>query len=124
MRRTILIVDDNAACAEPLQIVLESLDGIDVRLVGNASEALSVLMAGGERIAAVITDLRMPSLSGLELLHIMKHDAALRLVPVVVVSGDSDPTVPAKVLDSGAAAFFTKPYSPMEVKRRLEQLLS
>ena len=124
MRRTILIVDDNAACAEPLQIALESLTGVDVHVVGDASEALSVMAARAEGVVAVVTDLRMPTLSGFELLSIMKHDAALRLVPVVVVSGDSDPDVPGRVLASGAAAFFTKPYSPMEVKRRLEQLLS
>ena len=116
-------MDDNAACAEPLQIALESLDGVDVRLVGNASDALSVLAGKENRISAVITDLRMPTVSGLELLQIMKQDGTLRLTPVIVVSGDSDPSLPAKAMDSGAAAFFTKPYSPFEVKRRLEQLL-
>ncbi len=123
MRRTILIVDDNAACAEPLQIALEAWTGVEVQVVGNAQEALGILLANPECIAAVITDLRMPSVSGLELLDAMRRNDALRTVPVMIISGDSDPTLPARALNEGAAGFFLKPYSPLEVKRRLEQLL-
>ena len=123
MKRTIVIVDNNAACAEPLQIALEMWAGIDVQLVGNAAEALQIVSANPERISAVVTDWRMPVVSGLELLEAMQRNDALRLVPVVIVSGDSDPTLPARALQIGAAGFFTKPYSPLEVKRHLERLL-
>ncbi len=124
MNKIILIVDDNLACAEPLQIALEAIDAMDVHVAASASAALAIMAASPERIAAVITDLRMPSVSGLELLQALRRDAALRYVPVLVISGDSDPELPARAYSGGAAAFFTKPYSPLQVRKRLEQLLA
>ena len=124
MRNIILIVDDNLTCAEPLQIALESIDGMDVRIAADGEAVLRLLTASPDRVAALITDLRMPSISGLELLHRVQSDASLRQIPVLIVSGDSDPELPARTYSGGASAFFTKPYSPLAVRRRLEQLLA
>jgi CheY-like chemotaxis protein len=44
-------------------------------------------------------------------------------LPIVLISGDSDPLLPARALAQGADAFFPKPYSPAAVRRKLEQLL-
>ncbi len=123
MRNLILIVDDNAACAEPLQIALESLDCFEIRVAQTAAAAIAALDDSAERLALVITDLRMPSVSGFDLMEMMKANARLRQTPVIVISGDSTAGLPERVLQSGAVAFFTKPYSPLEVKRRLEELL-
>ena len=124
MGKIILIVDDNLACAEPLQMALESIRGMEIQVAANARMALGLIAPAPYRIAAIITDLRMPLVSGLELLNILKSDPSLRNVPVLVISGDSDPGLPAKALSGGAAAFFTKPYSPLAVRKRLEQLLA
>jgi CheY-like chemotaxis protein len=40
-----------------------------------------------------------------------------------LISGDSDPGLPARALAEGADAFFSKPYSPSAVRRKLEQLI-
>ena len=119
-----MIVDDNAACAEPLLIALESMDCFEVRVAHTAGAALSALHELADRIALVITDLRMPAVSGFDLMEIMKTNTCLRNTPVIVISGDSTAGLPERVLGSGAAAFFAKPYSPLEVKRRMEQLLA
>ncbi len=124
MGKIILIVDDNLACAEPLQMALESIRGMEIQVAANARMALGLIAPAPDRIAAIITDLRMPLVSGLELLNILKSDPSLCNVPVLVISGDSDPCLPAKALSGGAAAFFTKPYSPLAVRKRLEQLLA
>jgi PleD family two-component response regulator len=44
-------------------------------------------------------------------------------LPILLISGDSDPRLPARALARGANAFFGKPYSPSAVRRKLEQLL-
>jgi len=124
MRNMILIVDDNLPCAEPLQIALEAITGVEVHVAGDAVAALKILGMAPHRIAAVITDWRMPSISGLDLLRTLKSDAMLCDVPVLVISGDSDPGLPALALSGGAVAFFTKPYSPLAVRKRLEQVLA
>jgi len=124
MGNIILIVDDNLACAEPLQMALECIRGMEIQVAGDANSALGIIAGAPHRVAAVITDLRMPVMSGLEFLKMLKSDDSLRMVPVLVISGDSDPELPARALLGGAAAFFTKPYSPLAVRKRLEQLLA
>jgi CheY-like chemotaxis protein len=46
-----------------------------------------------------------------------------RRIPIVVVSGDSNPESPARSLRRGADAYFTKPFSPSEVRRKIEELI-
>jgi DNA-binding response OmpR family regulator len=105
-------------------MALEAIAGMEVSVAGDAVVAMQILGRAPHRVAAVITDWRMPSVSGLDLLRALKSDAALCDVPVLVISGDSDPELPALALSGGAAAFFTKPYSPLAVRKRLEQVLA
>jgi CheY-like chemotaxis protein len=44
-------------------------------------------------------------------------------MPIVVVSADTDPATPQRVAQLGVSAFFAKPFSPAEVRRKLEQIL-
>jgi CheY-like chemotaxis protein len=44
-------------------------------------------------------------------------------LPILLISGDSDPMLPERALAQGADAFFPKPYSPSAVRKKLEQLL-
>jgi DNA-binding NarL/FixJ family response regulator len=45
-------------------------------------------------------------------------------MPIIVVSADTDPATPERVVALGAEAFFPKPFSPALVRRKLEQLLN
>jgi CheY-like chemotaxis protein len=121
--RTIVVVEDSSECAETLQIALETLDGVHIRVMASAQAALDFLAAEDDSVAAIITDLQMPRMSGMDLLGRLKSDPGLRHIPVLIISGDSDPRLPARSLSSGAHAYFTKPYSPMQVRQTLEQLL-
>lgn len=123
MVRTIVVVEDSSDCAETLQIALETMEGVDIRIVGSAQAALDFLAMDRGSVAAVITDLQMPRMSGLDLLGHLKNDPALRHIPVVMISGDSDPRLPARSLSQGAQAYFTKPYSPLQVRQTVERLL-
>jgi two-component system chemotaxis response regulator CheY len=121
--RLIIVVEDSLECAETLQIALESLRGMEVRVVVNGEAALEFIRRNQPEIAAVITDLQMPRMSGMDLLARLKSAPELRHIPVLVISGDSDPRLPARSLASGAHAFFPKPYSPFAVRHTREQLL-
>jgi CheY-like chemotaxis protein len=44
-------------------------------------------------------------------------------LPIIVVSGDTDPRTPERLASIGVDAFFPKPYSPAQVRLKLEQLL-
>jgi DNA-binding response OmpR family regulator len=123
-RGIVLIVEDSETCAETLQIALESFPGVDVRVASTAAAALRVLQSVSGPVAAVISDLQLPGMSGMDFLTRLRSESRFAQVPVLIISGDTDPLAPKDALSRGASAFFTKPYSPSEIRRKLEQLLA
>jgi CheY-like chemotaxis protein len=121
--RTILIVEDSETCAETLQIALESMPGLKTMVLPTLEAALAALRNEDNDIAAVVTDLHMPRHEGFELIRQFRAEDRYTSVPMLLISGDSDPQLPQRALDHGADAFFSKPYSPAAVRRKLEQLL-
>ncbi len=123
MRKTILIVEDSESCAETLSIGLESIVGFEIQVAVSGRDAMRILAESADSVAAIVTDLQMPAMSGLDLLKVVKESPALAGIPIFVISGDSDPGLPARALRCGAHCFFHKPYSPTEVRKRLEGIL-
>jgi CheY-like chemotaxis protein len=95
---------------------------LTVVAVSSAREALELLHHGD--VAALVTDLHMPWMDGFELVRRVRSDSSLAGLPVIVVSGDTDPRTPERVSQMGVNAFFSKPYSPAEVREKLEHLLN
>jgi CheY-like chemotaxis protein len=120
--RTILIVEDVEACATTLEIALLQIDGIDVQVVRRAADALELLRSG-DNICALVTDLHLPRMDGYELIERVRATGSLAGLPIVVVSGDTDPLVDARLRSLGADAYFPKPFSPAEVRSRVQELL-
>jgi CheY-like chemotaxis protein len=120
--RTVLIVEDAESCATTLEIALLAIPHVNVRVAPTARQALDLLAKGGG-ICAVVTDLNLPSMDGFELIERVRSDSRTARLPIVVISGDSDPRTPERIYRLGADAFFAKPYSPAQVRQKLEQLL-
>jgi two-component system, chemotaxis family, chemotaxis protein CheY len=121
MPQTILIVEDTEWSRVALEIALTAVDDLAVRAVETAEEAIEFLASNG--ICAVITDLDLPGMDGFALIETIRAQPRQNRLPIVVVSGDTDPATPARLRSLGADAFFSKPYSPAELRRKLEQLL-
>jgi len=120
MRFTILVVDDEKNIREGLGEYLR-LDGYDVALAADGKEG--VLAADRGDVDLVITDLRMPGLSGGELL---KHVASrYPSVPVIVLTGHGTVEDAVDAMRNGAYDFITKPVNldhlSILVKRALER---
>jgi DNA-binding NtrC family response regulator len=122
MPRRVIIVDDSETCAETLGIALESIEDVEIRVFRNARAARAALQEPGE-IAAVITDLDMPGTNGFELIDEIRAEPRFAGLPILMISGNSDPRNAERALAHGAMAFFAKPYSPAAVRRKLEQLV-
>ncbi|HXR76550.1 MAG TPA: response regulator [Bryobacteraceae bacterium] len=118
----ILIVEDSDDIA-PLEIALASVDGLTVKLLTNGRRALELLRMETLELAAVITDLHLPLVDGFDLVAAIRAQERYRRLPIIVVSGDNDPDVRNRIRTLGADAFFTKPYSPAEIRHTLEGLL-
>jgi CheY-like chemotaxis protein len=123
MGKFVLIVDDSETCAETLQIALETMPGIEARVTRSSAGAIAALRARPGDVVAVVTDLHLANADGFDLIRQLRAEPGLARLPVVLISGDTDPMLPARALAQGADAFFPKPYSPSEVRRKLEQLL-
>ena len=120
-RFTVLVVDDAEDCIATLEIALQAGSGSTVLSARSAEEALRLLAY--QPVDAVITDVHLPAMTGLELIAGIRRDKDLRKLPVIVVSADTDPAGPRAALESGADAYFPKPFSPAAVRRKLEELI-
>ena len=118
----VLIVDDAEQCSETLEVALFGLPGVDVLAAKSAEAALRLMLE--RRICAFITDLHLPHMSGFDLIRRVREHPGYASVPILVISGDSDPGTPERTRALGADAFFSKPYSPSAVRRKLEMLLN
>jgi two-component system chemotaxis response regulator CheY len=121
--RSVLIVDDSENAASTLEIALLGIPRISVMLASSGLEALHILGRPGPAVQAIVTDLNMPRMDGFELIRRLRNDDRYSATPIVVVTADTDPATPQRVAQMGASAFFSKPYSPAEVRRKLEQIL-
>ncbi|MEZ5976885.1 MAG: sigma-54 dependent transcriptional regulator [Planctomycetota bacterium] len=106
---TVLVVDDDADIRLALEMLL-AYDGYEVWTAPHARAALARLdeeAARGRRPAAVVSDVKMPGMDGLELLAELRarHDAP----PVVMVSGHADVAMAVEACRTGAVDFLEKP---------------
>ena len=99
------VIDDDEAMRESLSFLLGAV-GIEVQTYESAEAFLKVVPAA--KAGCVITDVRMPGLSGIELLRRLRE---LRLgIPVVVITGHGDVPLAVEAMKIGAADFLEKPF--------------
>lgn len=123
MPKLVLIVEDSETCAETLLIALESLPGIEARVIRNPRAAIAAMHDPGNDVAALVTDLNLGDATGFDLIRKLRDEPRFARLPILLISGDSDPLLPERALAEGANAFFPKPYSPSAVRRTLEELI-
>ena len=123
MQRTVLIVEDAETCASTLEIALSALD-VEIVTARSGEQAWRLLQQDDRRLAAVVTDLQMRGMDGYELIERIRSHAPHRSVPIMVITGTSDPEAQDRVRRLGANAFFSKPYSPVLVRDQMEQWLN
>lgn len=121
--RTILVVEDLKWCATTLEIALLILPHVDVCVVNSAQKALWVLGAADPSVWLLITDLHLPAMDGFELIERVRADGRTANLPIVVTSGDPDPSTSERVSRLGANAYFCKPYSVAQLCQTVEALL-
>ncbi len=121
--RSVLVVEDSENSAVMLEIAFLGIPGTAILVTPSAVEALRILDAADAHVHVIVTDLNMPQMDGFELIRRVRADQRLSNLPIIVVSADTDPGTPARIAELGVDAFFTKPFSPAQVRRKLEQLL-
>ncbi len=105
----VLIVEDDRSQALFAQGVLRGA-GMEAEVVPLASDTMSMLARLQPDL--VLMDLHMPGMSGTELTAQIRSDVAYAHIPVVFLTGDTDPESHLEVLDSGADDYLSKPVRP------------
>lgn len=105
----VLVVDDSRVYRDLVGVLLEN-EGIDVRAAADGEGALAMLRE--RKPDAIIVDLAMPGIDGIELLKRIRDDWLAPDAYIVVLTADDDPTKPAEVEALGAAELVTKPFDP------------
>jgi two-component system, OmpR family, response regulator MprA len=117
----ILVVDDERAVRESLRRALE-LEGYQVDLAGDGEEALERLGGAEELdVDAVILDVLMPGIDGLEVCRRLRADS--NAVPVLMLTARAEVDSRVAGLDAGADDYLPKPFALAELLARLRALL-
>ncbi|PPG52816.1 MULTISPECIES: MtrAB system response regulator MtrA [unclassified Rathayibacter] len=117
MSARILVVDDDAALAEMIGIVLRA-DGYDVSFCADGSGALEAFRRA--RPDLVLLDLMLPGIDGIEVCRAIRGESG---VPVIMLTAKSDTADVVQGLESGADDYMVKPFDPKELVARIKTRL-
>jgi len=115
---SILVVDDEKAVRESLDRALR-LEGYQVRLAADGQEALESV--GSEDPDAIVLDLMMPRLGGLEVCNRLRADG--NRTPILILTARDALADRVEGLDAGADDYIVKPFALEELLARLRALL-
>lgn len=117
---TVLVVDDDTACAFAIARVLRSAR-FGVEIVGDGEAALAAVTLRHPDL--VLLDWDLPKMSGVQVCGRLKQDSMTRLIPVVMLTGFSDRAHRLAGITAGADDFLTKPFDPQELSARIQSLI-
>lgn len=116
----LLVVDDDESNRDILGRRLQR-DGYTVQVAANGVDALRLLRASPFDL--LLLDLIMPGLDGYQVLLKVKHDPALREVPVIMLSALDQEEGIARCIEAGAEDYIAKPFRPVFLRARIEASL-
>lgn len=117
---TVLVVDDDPSMLTLIGAILERED-VDVITCSDATRAVS--LAAARQPDAIVLDLTMPMVPGLEVLELLRSQVATRQIPVLILSAKSAGPDRIRGLRAGADDYMTKPFEPEELSIRLRRLI-
>jgi len=117
-KRVVLVVDDDSAIRRVVRTVLEA-DNFEVVEAADGPAALLLLEAiNGRGPDAVVLDIMMPGIDGIEVCRRIDHSA----VKVVMLSARDDADTRDQAAKAGCDAYLTKPFSAIELLDAVEKL--
>ena len=115
---TIHVIDDDPAIRDSLSLLLTT-EGHEVRTYESARGFLDAIGEGDN--GCVVTDVRMPGLSGLDLVETMRKRHIS--MPIIVITGHADVPLAVQAMKQGAVDFFEKPFDEDALLASIQQVL-
>jgi two-component system chemotaxis response regulator CheY len=119
----LLVVEDSPLLRKMFGLAFPNQTN-DLQPAENGRSALELLAGSGEPFDAVLLDLRMPDMDGVEFLRALRRQPVHRLTPVVLTTAEADDSElleRAKTL--GVAAIVKKPWSPQELRGVVQKVI-
>lgn len=107
MTKTILTIDDSASIRQMVAMTLTGA-GLDVLEAGNGQEGYDV--ATSNTIHAVLTDLNMPVLNGIEFIRKYRQHPSSKGIPIILLTTESDDELKRQAKEAGATGWIVKPF--------------
>ena len=120
----VLVVEDSTSMRAYLTAIIEGgSESYDLEIVEAASgfEALKTLPH--HKFDAILTDINMPDINGLELVSFLKNHPTYRSIPVMVISTESTDEDQRRAAALGAEEYLVKPFQSSELVAKLRRLL-
>ena len=120
----VLVVEDSSSMRAYLTTILESgTEPYDLEIVEAASgfEALKTLPH--HKFDAILTDINMPDINGLELVSFLKNHPVYKTIPIMVISTESTDEDRKRAAALGAEEYLVKPFETSDLIEKLRRLL-
>lgn len=117
----ILIVDDNPMNLKVARVVLQ-MEGYEVRIAGDAAEALAILKTYRPRV--ILMDLQMPGMDGYALTRLLKADPATSDIVILAVTAYAMKGDEQKAYEAGCQLYITKPIDTRSLPGTIAQFLA
>ena len=118
---TVLVVDDDPVIQKLLQVNFE-MEGYSVITAGDGEEGLAKAQA--EHPDAVVLDVMMPKMDGLEVARRLKADPDTQGIPIILLSAKAQQADIQAGTATGAEEYLTKPFDPLELLQRVGELIA
>jgi DNA-binding response OmpR family regulator len=116
----ILIVDDDASILEIMEIFLNSIGCKDVVFASSGQQALAAIGRAPDPFEFILLDIKMPEMTGIELLLHIREMKTYEFVPVVMLTGVDDRTRITEAFNAGASDYIVKPFEMFELEARIQ----
>jgi two-component system chemotaxis response regulator CheY len=113
--KKVLVVEDSAAIRAMIVSIVETLPDI---MCVDAEDGLAALKAlPSDSFDAILTDINMPGLTGLELISFVRCHPSYSKIPVIIISTERTEADRERGLALGASDYITKPFAPNDLQR-------
>jgi len=120
MTRGVLVVDDDPFIRKLIATTLEDVAEFELHEAADGAEALEV--AQRERPTLVFLDVDMPRLDGIETCVRLRSEESTSDATIVMLTAAHGDSVERRAEEAGADLFLTKPFSPLDLLRLVDQL--
>lgn len=120
-KNTVFVVDDDSALCQSLQWLLESV-GLRVEIFNHSLEFLEKKSLIPEQSGCILLDIRMPQISGLEILE--QLNCRHNILPVIFITGHGDVALAVRAMKLGAFDFLTKPFNDQVLLEQIQKALT